>query len=233
MSFYCWSSSLWKIVHALGVTWLMLTMYVSFSETWWPDFPWQSHALYHCYWGPTVQGLQNSLYVSISGCIEGISAVWNCRTPFHLMFAFSGWENVYGFDMSCIKEVAIKEPLVDVVDPKQLVSTACLIKVSLLYKNMHSNSIKCLVLNNPCVLIQPFQFSLFIRRWTSTQWRLRTCPSRHRSACRWKGMTTSMRWWPTSTSSSLVATREQASLLVSAVFVFHSFCHIFFIMSLL
>lgn len=41
-----------------------------------------------------------------------------------------GWENVYGFDMSCIKEVAIKEPLVDVVDPKQLVSTACLIKVS-------------------------------------------------------------------------------------------------------
>lgn len=40
-----------------------------------------------------------------------------------------GWESVYGFDMSCIKEVAIKEPLVDVVDPKQLVSSACLIKV--------------------------------------------------------------------------------------------------------
>lgn len=33
--------------------------------------------------------------------------------------------------MSCIKEVAIKEPLVDVVDPKQLVSSACLIKVRL------------------------------------------------------------------------------------------------------
>lgn len=41
----------------------------------------------------------------------------------------TGWESVYGFDMSCIKEVAIKEPLVDVVDPKQLVSSACLIKV--------------------------------------------------------------------------------------------------------
>lgn len=41
----------------------------------------------------------------------------------------AGWESVYGFDMSCIKEVAIKEPLVDVVDPKQLVSSACLIKV--------------------------------------------------------------------------------------------------------
>ncbi|XP_058273863.1 protein arginine N-methyltransferase 1 isoform X2 [Hemibagrus wyckioides] len=38
------------------------------------------------------------------------------------------WENVYGFDMSCIKEVAIKEPLVDVVDPKQLVSSSCLVK---------------------------------------------------------------------------------------------------------
>nr|AQT40956.1 protein arginine N-methyltransferase 1 transcript variant 49 [Homo sapiens] len=38
------------------------------------------------------------------------------------------WENVYGFDMSCIKDVAIKEPLVDVVDPKQLVTNACLIK---------------------------------------------------------------------------------------------------------
>lgn len=37
---------------------------------------------------------------------------------------------MYGFDMSCIKDVAIKEPLVDVVDPKQLVTNACLIKVS-------------------------------------------------------------------------------------------------------
>ncbi|KAF3815788.1 hypothetical protein GH733_016327 [Mirounga leonina] len=27
------------------------------------------------------------------------------------------WENVYGFHVSCIKDVAIKEPLVDVVDP--------------------------------------------------------------------------------------------------------------------
>ncbi|KAG9342937.1 hypothetical protein JZ751_015153 [Albula glossodonta] len=44
------------------------------------------------------------------------------------MVSDRGWENVYGFDMSCIKEVAIKEPLVDVVDPKQLVSSACLIK---------------------------------------------------------------------------------------------------------
>ena len=39
------------------------------------------------------------------------------------------WENVYGFDMSCIKEVAISEPLVDVVDSKQVVSNSMLVKV--------------------------------------------------------------------------------------------------------
>ena len=55
-----------------------------------------------------------------------------CRLPVGSPFPASspGWENVYGFDMSCIKDVAIKEPLVDVVDPKQLVTNACLIKVS-------------------------------------------------------------------------------------------------------
>lgn len=38
------------------------------------------------------------------------------------------WDNVYGFDMSCIREVAISEPLVDVVDPKQVITNACLVK---------------------------------------------------------------------------------------------------------
>ncbi|MEQ2159455.1 Protein arginine N-methyltransferase 8-B, partial [Goodea atripinnis] len=42
-----------------------------------------------------------------------------------------GWENVYGFDMTCIRNVAIKEPLVDVVDPKQVVTNSCLVKVSI------------------------------------------------------------------------------------------------------
>ncbi len=44
-------------------------------------------------------------------------------------FTCTGWDNVYGFDMSCIRDVAISEPLVDVVDPKQVVSNSCLIKV--------------------------------------------------------------------------------------------------------
>ncbi len=30
------------------------------------------------------------------------------------------WDDVYGFDMSCIKGVAIREPLVDVVDQKMV-----------------------------------------------------------------------------------------------------------------
>jgi len=33
------------------------------------------------------------------------------------------WDNVYGFKMSCIKKMAIQEPLVDVVDVKQVMST--------------------------------------------------------------------------------------------------------------
>merc|ERR1712166_1064588 len=35
------------------------------------------------------------------------------------------WDNVYGFDMSVIKEMALVEPLVDVCDPKQVMSNSC------------------------------------------------------------------------------------------------------------
>ncbi|KAI6213308.1 CRE-PRMT-1 protein [Aphelenchoides besseyi] len=38
------------------------------------------------------------------------------------------WENVYGFDMSSIRNVAITEPLVDVVDQNQVVTNNCLVK---------------------------------------------------------------------------------------------------------
>lgn len=50
-------------------------------------------------------------------------------SPLWLCLVRAGWENVYGFDMSCIRNVAIKEPLVDVVDPKQVVTNTCLLKV--------------------------------------------------------------------------------------------------------
>lgn len=32
------------------------------------------------------------------------------------------WENVYGFDMSCIRDVAIMEPLVDNTNAKSMVT---------------------------------------------------------------------------------------------------------------
>ncbi|KAG0694073.1 protein arginine N-methyltransferase [Suillus ampliporus] len=38
------------------------------------------------------------------------------------------WENVYGFDYSCIKDIALREPLVDTVDLKAVVTDPCVIK---------------------------------------------------------------------------------------------------------
>ncbi|KAG0366737.1 S-adenosyl-L-methionine-dependent methyltransferase [Gamsiella multidivaricata] len=38
------------------------------------------------------------------------------------------WDNVYGFDYSSIKKVALKEPLVDTVDAKAIVTTECAFK---------------------------------------------------------------------------------------------------------
>ena len=45
----------------------------------------------------------------------------------------TGWDDVYGFNMSCIREVALKEPLVDVVDFKQVVTSYCILKEVDLY----------------------------------------------------------------------------------------------------
>lgn len=39
------------------------------------------------------------------------------------------WENVYGFDYSCIKDIALREPLVDTVELKAVVTDPCVIKV--------------------------------------------------------------------------------------------------------
>lgn len=35
------------------------------------------------------------------------------------------WDNVYGLNMSCIKSVALTEPLVDTVDPEQVMTNVC------------------------------------------------------------------------------------------------------------
>jgi len=43
------------------------------------------------------------------------------------------WSDVYGFDMSSIRSRALVEPLVDVVDHKQIVSSNCMLKEVDLY----------------------------------------------------------------------------------------------------
>ena len=47
-----------------------------------------------------------------------------------LLFFFLGlvWDSVYGFDYSCIKGIALREPLVDTVDLKAVVTNPCMIK---------------------------------------------------------------------------------------------------------
>lgn len=35
------------------------------------------------------------------------------------------WDNVYGFDFSAIKRLAMQEPLVDVVDHEQVITEPC------------------------------------------------------------------------------------------------------------
>lgn len=43
--------------------------------------------------------------------------------------SYAVWESVYGFDYSCIKDIALKEPLVDTVELKAVVSEPCKFKV--------------------------------------------------------------------------------------------------------
>ena len=38
------------------------------------------------------------------------------------------WNNVYGVDMSCIRDVALTEPLVDCVNAKSIVTNSSLVK---------------------------------------------------------------------------------------------------------
>jgi len=44
------------------------------------------------------------------------------------------WDNVYGFNMSHMRKVAMSEPLVDSIDPKQVVTTSALVREVDLYQ---------------------------------------------------------------------------------------------------
>ena len=43
------------------------------------------------------------------------------------------WSSVYGFDMSIIRDTALQEPLVDVVEPQQVVTSPCMLREVDLY----------------------------------------------------------------------------------------------------
>lgn len=65
----------------------------------------------------------------------------------------SVWNNVYGFDMSCIKKQAMMEPLVDTVDQNQIVTNCQLLKV------VDENLLNAFSFNSVCVfplLSEPF-----------------------------------------------------------------------------
>lgn len=55
------------------------------------------------------------------------------------------WDNVYGFDMSSIKEIALLEPLVDTVPPASIVSNFC----PILHINMHTVKVEDLTFSSP------------------------------------------------------------------------------------
>uniref|UniRef100_A0A7N0TJE9 Protein arginine N-methyltransferase domain-containing protein n=1 Tax=Kalanchoe fedtschenkoi TaxID=63787 RepID=A0A7N0TJE9_KALFE len=50
------------------------------------------------------------------------------------------WDNVYGFDMSCIKKQAMTEPLVDTVDQNQIVTSSELLKTMDISKMAHGDA---------------------------------------------------------------------------------------------
>ncbi len=37
-----------------------------------------------------------------------------------VFFFFQGWSNVYGYNMGCLKNYVMREPLVDIVDKRQI-----------------------------------------------------------------------------------------------------------------
>ena len=75
---------------------------------------------------------------------------WQYSFPKDFLIVFLGWDNVYGFDMSCIRKVAITEPLVDVVEAKQIVTNSCLLKVRSHILHMIFLLINCVPLPLAC-----------------------------------------------------------------------------------
>ena len=52
----------------------------------------------------------------------------------------SGWECVYGFNMTSIRDLALKETLVDMVDQQQVCTNHCLIRVGVTHTHTHTHT---------------------------------------------------------------------------------------------
>lgn len=108
------------------------------------------------------------------------------------------WDEVYGFNMSCIRKVAITEPLVDVVDPKQVVSNSCLLKEVDLYT----------VTKDELAFSSPFSLQVTSRKdYIKTKIPILLFSTRSVET------TTCMHWSRSSPLNSLNATREWVSAL--------------------
>jgi hypothetical protein len=51
-------------------------------------------------------------------------------TQLKLFYLSTGWSNVYGYNMSCLKNYVMREPLVDTVDKRQVCTDHYPLKVS-------------------------------------------------------------------------------------------------------
>jgi len=98
------------------------------------------------------------------------------------------WNNVYGFDMTCIKKQAMGEPLVDTVDQNQIVTNCQLLKVGYACICIQCICVcvcfwsstflqfafcRCLYLADVFIFFAFYHF----RQWTSLKWFLGILPS--------------------------------------------------------
>jgi type I protein arginine methyltransferase len=64
------------------------------------------------------------------------------------------WDNVYGFDFSCIKDIALREPLVDTVELKAVATDPCILKVCLYLLVLSPKTQNCTAFYTVLTIIQ-------------------------------------------------------------------------------
>ncbi|KNZ50495.1 protein arginine N-methyltransferase, partial [Puccinia sorghi] len=80
-------------------------------QTWWFDVSRLGNIVHGWPRGSGLQGRKNQLYAFAS--LPSLLAIW---------------DDVYGFDYSCIKEIALREPLVDTVELRAVTTNPCAVR---------------------------------------------------------------------------------------------------------